>query len=77
MPLTRLTLEDEAAFAEFFQDFQRNDPINCDFTAKAMRILPTTCNCWMTTPSEKTCLVATCLAAIFGIKINKARFWVR
>ncbi len=31
MPLTRLTLQDEAAFAEFFQDFQRNDPINCDF----------------------------------------------
>lgn len=31
MPLTRLTLQDEAAFAEFFQDFQRHDPINCDF----------------------------------------------
>ncbi|MEF3021253.1 GNAT family N-acetyltransferase [Vibrio mimicus] len=31
MPLTLLTLQDETAFAEFFQDFQRNDPINCDF----------------------------------------------
>lgn len=31
MQLTQLTLQDEAAFAAFFEDFQRHDPINCDF----------------------------------------------
>lgn len=77
MPLTRLTLQDEAAFAEFFQDFQRHDPINCDFYrqgdenfADYVQLLDDHAH-----GQNLPCGYVPC--SYFGIRTNKAKFWVR
>ncbi len=77
MPLTRLTLQDEAAFAEFFQDFQRHDPINCDFYRQGDENFADYVQLLDDHAHGQNLPCGTCLAAIFGIRTNKAKFWVR